>query len=105
MLKLCHFNRYKLYFSNLQMMFKIEKDRKTSPPPSRGPSRKKSKMNSGDEHSDGHSTINSEEEDEHGSLFCTSRYFTFNSFYSTLFHYNDEHISNIGNLFVHTFCV
>ena len=60
-------------------MFKVEKQNNTPSPSWRGPSRKKSKMNSGDEHSDGHGAMNSEEEDEHGSLFCTSRYFTFNT--------------------------
>ena len=54
------------------MMFKTQKDSSASRPVVRGPVSKKPKIESRDDPSDDHS--NADDEDEHGSLFCPSRY-------------------------------
>ena len=47
------------------MMFKNQKEKTTSRPQSRSPASKKPKIDASDD--------NSNQDDEHGSLFCTSK--------------------------------
>ena len=56
------------------MMFKTQKDSIASRPISRGPVSKKPKVESRHDNSDDNSNL--DEDDEHGSLFCTTRYFS-----------------------------
>ena len=60
-------------FLNFQMMFKTQKDNVASRPISRGPVSKKPKVDS--RHDNSNDSSNVDEDDEHGSLFCTSRYY------------------------------
>ena len=53
-------------------MFKTQKDDIASRPISRGPVSKKPKIDSRQDNSDDNSNLDGD--DEHGSLFCTSRY-------------------------------
>ena len=54
------------------MMFKTQKDDIASRPISRGPVSKKPKIDSRQDNSDDNSNLDGD--DEHGSLFCTTRY-------------------------------
>ena len=51
------------------MMFKNQKEKTTSRPQSRSPASKKPKIDARDDPAD----KNSNPDDEHGSLFCTSK--------------------------------
>ena len=55
-------------------MFKTQKDDIASRPISRGPVSKKPKIDSRQDNSDDNSNLDGD--DEHGSLFCTSRYYS-----------------------------
>ena len=52
------------------MMFKNQKEKTTSRPQSRSPASKKPRIDAREDPSDDNSNQN---EDEHGSLFCTSK--------------------------------